>query len=257
MSAGGLPTRRRSFRDSPAARCHAKPRACWNECWATPRARSWASIRCRISSPRMTTGIEVRRDREGNPGGDPVPGARQQLRPRNRIPWHQEAWPAGKRHAIGLRAHDLRTEGADQPSRKTKAKPRRRRSARRPSAKRRRCWPTPKARPRKSGAKAKPKPQIPAASSSRIPSWPISCFGLRGAGRLAEGDRSTLIFDQHTPPFDLFRGRLNEPDREGEMNERSDILTREPRPLSRRRRWMRVRRRWPKRCAAALPSSSS
>ena len=59
-------------------------------------------------------------------------------------------------------------------------------------------------RPRRSAARAKPRPPSPWRCSSRTRSWQFHLPAERAGESLKE--RSTLIFDQHTPPFDLFRG---------------------------------------------------
>ena len=74
-----------------------------------------------------------------------------------------------------------------------------------PSARRRNCWPTPKGRRRRSRAKGEAEAAKSLAVFQQNPELASFIFRLTALeGSLKE--RSTLIFDQHTPPFDLFRG---------------------------------------------------
>ena len=89
-------------------------------------------------------------------------------------------------------------------ARKRRPKRRRRTSSPPPTARPPTPSPTRRPPPRASGPRARPRPPKRCPSSSRIPNWRFSfCASTRWQQSLNQ--HSTLIFDERTPPFDLFR----------------------------------------------------
>ena len=111
----------------------------------------------------------------------------------------------GERQPVGVRAHDLRAESARRPV------PIRRRSggAKNPLRRRAQGGGIAGQRRRRRPREIKGKGEAEAAKSLAVfqqnPELASFIFRLTALeGSLKE--RSILIFDQHTPPFDLFRG---------------------------------------------------
>ena len=84
------------------------------------------------------------------------------------------------------------------------ARRRRQKSSPPPIARPPRPLPTRRPPPRASTAKARPRPQKRCRFSSKIPIWRFSFCALTRC-KQSLNQRSTLIFDERTPPFDLFQ----------------------------------------------------
>ena len=197
---GLLPPLRRQRRSDRGGGSAAGP-----DGWATPRRRSSASIRCPTSSPPATTGPAS------------WPSRRKSWRPSsprsttNNLGLEIEflglktlAAP-GKRQPVGVRPHDLRAEGAGRPI----PVRRRSRSPADPVGCRTQGGGTAGRTPKRKATQIKGAGEAEAAKSLAVfqqnPELASFIFRLNALEDSLK-ERSILIFDQHTPPFDLFRG---------------------------------------------------
>ena len=181
----------------------------------------------------------------------------EQLRHSTRISRLQKNRPAGKRDPDGVRPHEIRAAGAHQPGGKRGQSRGAESSSPPPTARPPRPSPTPRPRPRAFEAEGE------AEAAKALPVFQqnpeLANFLLRiDALQQSLNQRSTLIFDERTPPFDLFQQSADqcagpvtmsdehEHDHQHEHPAPAPVTPETP-----------VRRRWPRRCAAVLRLSKS